>query len=177
MANWCENRLLITGQGQGLDIFAEYAESKSGDNELLSANAFVPYPEKFEELDRISDDYKEKHPDDYAGCPADGYNQDGYEWCCENWGTKCDFCVVNRTRIETVLEYVFDTAWSPPRPAILAMGKMFPALNFRLDYCEPGNGFQGVFIVSGGKIVKDETSDYFPSCDDEDEVPMGAEVT
>lgn len=167
MPNWCENRLTISGQEQGLDIFIEFAKGKDSE---LSANTFIPYPKEFAEMDRVARDYMKEHPDDWAGRPKDGFNHGGYEWCCENWGTKWDFGESMADRINpNTLMYCFDTAWSPPVPVIEAMGKMFPDLSFKLEYWEPGCGFQGKFIVQGGRVVLDETRNYYAyDCDDDE---------
>lgn len=167
MPNWCENRLTVNGQEQGLDIFTEFAK---GEDSELTANAFVPYPKEFVEMDRIAREYMKEHPDDWAGCPKDGFNQGGYEWCCEFWGTKWDLgeCMADRINRNTLI-YCFDTAWSPPGPVIEAMGKMFPALSFKLEYWESGCCFQGELVVQNGQTVLNETRDYYAFDGDEDE--------
>lgn len=167
MPNWCENRLTVTGQGRGLDIFIEFAK---GEDSELTANAFVPYPKEYEEMDRIAREYRKEHPDDIANCPEDGYNHGGYDWRCKNWGTRGDMGESMADRINrNTLEYSFDTAWSPPLPVVEAMGRIFPALSFKLEYWESGCGFQGELIVQNGKTVLNETRKYYAFDCDEDE--------
>lgn len=168
MPNWCENRLTISGAKQGLKIFREYARK---DEELLCFDVFVPYPEEFKNKDRIAqafDDMRDAITDAIvAGAVSnerillrlskaakmsqglyarDGFNSGGHEWCSKHWGTK----------------------WSPPLPVVVAMGKMFPALRFELEYAEPGMAFRGNLIMEDGKITENICENYNP-CDDEED--------
>jgi hypothetical protein len=40
------------------------------------------------------------------------------------------------------------------------MSKMFPDLTFKLKYYEMGNGFKGVFVCKGGKVIKSDEFEY-----------------
>ena len=65
---------------------------------------------------------------------VDGFNSGGYEWCCDNWGTKWGF-VEPRILGEDngYLRYYFESAWAEPTPLILKMSSLFPTLNFTLE--------------------------------------------
>jgi len=178
MPNWCENELYIRGKKEVLDRFKE---TVSEGDQLLSANKLIPYPRAFKVLDdvvRITPNgverrreltEKEKAIVLAAGLDPtrDGFNQGGYEWCCENWGTKWGFCHVkivdeyDCSEDEIEIEYAFDTAWSPPIPLIKKMGEMFPELSFELRYFECGVGFNGILRIENGEVVQDECAAYF----------------
>tara|TARA_Y100000401_G_scaffold108354_1_gene103552 strand:+ start:3162 stop:3557 length:396 start_codon:yes stop_codon:yes gene_type:complete len=82
------------------------------------------------------------------------------EW----WGTKWDIDAMVEDYCALWIQYKFDSAWSPPREAVLAASKRFPTLEFTLRYEEPGMQFIGAFLCKGGNIYKDECIDYdFPS--------------
>jgi len=112
MPNWCECELTVKGSKVELK---KYIKQAKGPNGVLDFNKFIPYPEKFEELDesinqrwkereknlrRLEAEYKaelEKYPVSLPSeelkklrneLPNDGYNQGGYEWCIAQWGTK-----------------------------------------------------------------------------------------
>jgi hypothetical protein len=100
----------------------------------------------------------------------DGYNQGGYNWCVNNWGTKWGFCDIEL--VEEIYQkgkddkcselfYTFNTAWSPALPLIKKMGKMFPSITFDLRYFEQGAGFNGMYIVNKGKVTQDHSGEYF----------------
>jgi hypothetical protein len=76
-----------------------------------------------------------------------------YDWACRNWGTKWN---VNDAAFETTnegLRIIFETAWSPPCPAILAMSKMFPNLKFDMSFSEYGMAFRGTFTAINEKAT------------------------
>lgn len=191
MPNWCDNDLRITGPAKELKRFKDFAkETVDGQEEELSANKFIPYPEKFKKQDELAKKNGEKREElkkklikegmseDKARQKActdipdvkDGYNQGGYSWCCSNWGTKWGFCDIEL--VEEIyrkgkddkcseLFYTFNTAWSPAIPVIKKMGKMFPLLTFDLRYFEQGAGFNGMYIVDKGKVIHDKSGEYF----------------
>lgn len=190
MPNWCENRLTISGVKQGLEIFREYAQR---DEELLCFDVFVPYPEEFKNKDRIAKAFgamRDAITDAMvAGAVSDegilmilqkavglsqglyvqdGFNSGGYTWCCNHWGTKWGCCYGELHMSGDDLVYVFDTAWSPPLPVVVAMGKMFPALRLELEYAEPGMAFRGNLIMEDGEVMEEICENYNP-CDDEED--------
>ncbi len=94
-----------------------------------------------------------------------------YEWCCEHWGTKWNAagaslgegCEEWERRGECVrrVEINFDTAWSPPQPVILRASELYPELEFELRYFERGMGFSGCYCCRAGRVLSDESGDYF----------------
>ena len=174
MPNWCECDLEITYEGENteegikeINRFQEYA--KTGNN-VLDTEKFFPYPERFKKLDEEAEKEYERIralPEEErknAPRPKDGFNQGGYEWCINNWGTKWGIChadLVFTDYKSGVLTYSFDSAWSPPEPVIEKMAKMFPSLRFCLRYFEGGAGFNGIFVCENGEITNAQSGDYF----------------
>ena len=166
----------------------EFASWARTGKELIDFRKFIPYPKEFVDMDREQlihaqkykaawtrymnklgrdpnadeskkfwDDYHRKHP-----AVKDGFNSGGYEWCCENWGTKWNACHTELGYMQDdEVMYHFDTAWSPANPVILAMSKKFPILEFTLTYFECGCAFHGVFQCKEGKVTRDDTAEYF----------------
>jgi hypothetical protein len=68
------------------------------------------------------------------------------DWAIANWGTKwnpadeapCDFT-------DTTMEANFSTAWSPPEPIYNKLCDLFPNLDIKWHYSEPGCDFAGDF--------------------------------
>jgi len=187
MPNHCDNDLRITGPSKELKRFKEFAKD---DKELLSADKFIPYPEKYKKQDEIAHrnnklqedlaDKLEKQGKSRTDAwqeankkyprMKDGYNQGGYSWCCDNWGTKWGFYNVELVEENyqqgkddkySELFYNFNTAWSPAIPVIKKMGKMFPLLEFDLRYFEQGAGYNGMLLIVKGKVEKDLSGEYF----------------
>ena len=181
--NWCENELVVKGEVKELVRFSNFAKTQKS---KIDENKFIPYPEHFKELDDVHREWLKK-ADRYADAitktkrgwycgdlltetqrksftdlhgeqPKDGYNQGGYEWCCNNWGTKWGLCnaegFINKEKKR--IFYNFDTAWSPPEPLVRKMAEMFPELEFTLKFWESGMGFRGTtkYKAEEPQIVK-----------------------
>ena len=177
MPNWVECDFRVEGELSELRKFQIFAKDEC----LLSANKFIPYPKKFEELDKMSKDIHElesmtqktqKEKTKLGKLKIlfnlkgnkDGFNIGGYRWCLDNWGTKWGLCEVELVmEDESELEYTFETAWSPPLPIVKVMGEMFPKLKFELRYFEGGSGFNGLYIMEDGKVETNRQADYFGS--------------
>jgi hypothetical protein len=161
MPNHCYNVLQVVGYKDTLERFKrEVAGVGEKKGSPFSFRRIVPPP-----CDEILD-------------TVEGYNNgfggviDGYHWCQNEWGTKWDAYDfgVDDEEGEVVDGWVnvewgmsddcilcsFHTAWGPPKPVMLALGRKYPELFFSLHYEEAGSGFIGDMEVSEGKVVFDE---------------------
>jgi len=183
MPNHCDNDLYVYGSTKKLREFIEFAKGFDNYNreEALVTEKFIPYPEKFRKMDEEAKDIrteierKRKEGEDVSSIswPTDGFNSGGYEWCIENWGTKWgiyeselqDDSYLNSNPLtdddEEEIMYNFNSAWSPPKPIILRMSKMFPELEFDLRYFESGAAFNGRYNCKAGEVIHDESGPYF----------------
>jgi hypothetical protein len=100
---------------------------------------------------------------------------DWYSWNVRNWGTKWDVSVSNTDEYpETEIQidmpdhllYRFDTAWSPPVPAIHNLSLQYPNLTFDLSY-EEEQGWGGEITFKNGEVV--DQSEYENMCRECDE--------
>jgi len=102
-----------------------------------------------------------------------------YNWNVVNWGTKWDVAVKDgdeypETYIEgptpngenLVVYYNFNTAWSPPMPALARLSAQYPSLLFTLSY-EEETGWGGECEFLRGEIISE--MDYQNRCRDCDE--------
>lgn len=133
--------------------------------EILPFQRIVPYPKEYADKDQIVKEMG--HAKAFELGISDGFNSGGYSWCVGNWGTKwlagngsgeIQFRGKGNTRAVVNLEFV--TAWSPPKPIILALSNQFPSISFSLKYYEGGMGFKGVFSAKNGETLDDHSSDY-----------------
>lgn len=99
-----------------------------------------------------------------------------YDWNVTNWGTKWDVAVSHNDEYpetELVEEwsdrliYRFNTAWSPPLPAIATLSQQYPNLEFNLSY-EEETGWGGEIEYLAGEDTVLEN--YENKCRDCDEV-------
>ncbi len=174
MPNWCECDLEISGPVERVREFLEFAkgEDASGSS-LFDFNRFVPYPERFDEQDRINRAWLDEKPweerteeERESSDAKDGFNSGGYQWCVENWGTKWD---AKEPRVDEQYEQdreleamvMFETAWSPPLPVIKRAAELYPDISFTLKYFERGACYNGMYCCEGGEVVYDESGPYF----------------
>ena len=170
MPNWCENDLRVSGKKEDLKKFIKFMKGENGN---LDFNSFVPYPAKYRKMDeeynkiQMMNEIKREmffslHPKKRD--MKDGYNAGGYEWCCNNWGTKWNAANVDMQKFsalsETVVLINFDTAWSPPVQIVLSMSKKFPMLHFSLEYFEGGAAYKGALDCEKGEILTEWTKEY-----------------
>jgi hypothetical protein len=135
MPNWCNNQLVVTGVSHRIENFSqleEFRAQSSDPQSLLVFSKLVPEPGK---------------PDD-----AD---YDWYSWRVENWGSKWEPDCQDRQEEEGALRYLFQTAWSPPEAWVLKVSEMFPALEFEIEYDEPGMGYAGRSVFRGGTQIEE----------------------
>jgi len=99
-----------------------------------------------------------------------------YDWNVRNWGTKWDVAVSEAeeypdTYIEgptqngenSVVYYNFNTAWSPPFPAMEKLSAQYPSLLLTLSY-EEETGWGGECEFLRGEMISE--SDYENKCRD-----------
>jgi len=80
--------------------------------------------------------------------PEDGW----YEWNAREWGTKWDACNPEMTQDDPstgVVEYRFDTAWTPAEGAFTAIVAQHPELRFHF-HCEEETGWGVEYLGEGG---------------------------
>jgi len=169
MPNWCENDLYITGPRDEVGKFLK--KCRKNGKYTLDFNDFIPYPRYYGFLDKerkIQERMLENSPfyPYFLGVrwfylvAKDGYNQGGYEWCWDNWGTKWNACEVEFHVENDIIVITFSTAWEPPKPVIEAISREFPELRLQLYYYEGGGGFKGEFVCEDGEVVVDMTDEY-----------------
>ena len=184
MPNWCDCDFSVrlpyeeantekVNKDEGIKALKRFQKFATTENSILDADKFIPYPQEFKDLDKKAAEYMEKLktlPGEIRkGMPPwikDGFNSGGYQWCTENWGTKWGICnaALENTDFEYgEFEYIFDTAWAPPKPIIKKMSEMFPLLVFTLKYFESGMGFNGQYTCKNGKVIEDLSGNYFGS--------------
>ena len=164
MPNWCSTTMTVMGPKKELCKFRDFAQTNETpygkkEENVLSTDKFIPYPERFLKLDLKPQTKKTKDSDGRFKTveDKDGYNSGGYDWCSKNWGTKWGICHaqlqvdVNEKRSKfddnekaegkPQLVYTFDTAWSPGTPILVKMSKMFPKLSFKVFTEEESRAF------------------------------------
>ena len=148
------------------DVEAKIAELKArrAAGELQAHRKHEEYPNSWV-TDKYLQDMRDAAEKSVKAKKETGY-EDWYEWCCHNWGTKWPPHVANVVDTEdTAVMMTFDTAWAPPSELIEKLSKLWPTLQFVLEYSEPGMGFLGATAYKGGFEV---AAQYVNSVSDDD---------
>jgi hypothetical protein len=159
MPNWCDNRLVVTGEDSVLDEFTEAIRVDDMHYSIL--DRLLPFPPGLvgEEI--------------YApnGSSFRTFSDRGYNWCLANWGCKWsdkDTLMMENNEGERV--FYLTTPWGPPDKAIVNISKTFPSLTFVLMYHEDGMRFAGGMAVRGGSFLAEFDDDSLvPDYNDDDE--------
>jgi hypothetical protein len=76
-----------------------------------------------------------------------------YGWSCDMWGTKWNAYDIERYDDEAVS---FQTAWSTPVPAMIALSEKFPEVEIRVRYADEDVAHNcGEYILKDGEFIKD----------------------
>jgi len=157
MPNWCENDLTITGPSATLTNISALLGLKKDPPEF-DFNQVLPYPKKYADQDALAEEAR-KTKNDFT--VKDGYNNGGYTWCIDNWGTKWN--VEKEVQVKSLnpsIRLSFSTAWAPPEGIIRALAEKFPTCKISLRYFECGMQFKGRLVLKDGETLEDETFAY-----------------
>lgn len=161
MPNYCMNTLLVTGQAEDVEQFKEAVKGKN-EATALSLEKILPTPNM---------EYKTVTFDNGSEMQVP-VNDDWYYWRIENWGTKWDVDASIFMETKGLVQYRFDSAWSPPVNAIIYCSTRWPTLSFTLEYDEPGMDFWGIEEIVKGEateIVSGPSKWAAENAEDEDE--------
>ena len=137
MPNWCKNKVRIEGDEEEIKHFLETCFV---DGEL-EFEKIIPYPESAPSRDDQPDDLRERinHPF------AKWYNDFGYDWCIETWGTKWG-ASEQKNDLKSYLEKIelyFLTAWRPPEGIHAKIKEMLPSCSITWFYREEWDAICG----------------------------------
>ena len=139
MPNWCSNEVsIIPENGEGLEEMKQFAEECFTEEEL-DFEKVIPYPDSAPSREDQPEDFMErlKHPF------AKWYNDFGYDWCVENWGTKWNASEQANTLGEDEINLDFQTAWSPPQGIYEKIQTRLPNCSISWFYREDGMQVSG----------------------------------
>ena len=152
MPNDCENKLIIRGTYEDLEIFVKTHLKQNEHKEwFLDFNTIIPEPTKRSECDRM---YVMSNGETRGLELCKGKKWfDWYRWRLDNWNTKWGAydCVI--TENDDLLVIYFSTAWTPCKPIINKLIEMYPSLTFDYAYYECGCMLGGYIIGHGGRTT------------------------
>jgi hypothetical protein len=159
MPNWCENKLILQGSESSILAFeARY---------FVEVEVEVEFDNPNQQLDNEGNCIKAKclefRFEKVKPLPPE-HQENWYDWCIENWGTKWDVC--HFVRGDKPGTYFFDTAWSFPQALFDELASQlendFAGLYFEGYFFEAGFGYSGNFYYNdqdGFECHSDEDRD------------------
>ena len=146
MPNWCSNEVSIIAENEeGTEELKQFikdcfTEEEEGDEKpLVDFEKVIPYPDsappKYPQAINIEEQMK--HPF------SKWYNDFGYDWCIENWGTKWNACEQVNVLGEEEIDLDFQTAWSPPQGIYKKIQTRLPNCSISWFYREDGMQLSG----------------------------------
>jgi len=163
MPNWCSNTLEVRGNVEQLKEFTE--KSFIAETGEFTMGGLLPTPKELTEVtspvmwrgDETDLEGKATFEAEAKRIEETYGHADWYSWNTTNWGTKWD---VAESTIgfmdDDALIVSYDTAWSPNINWVEQVSKMFPDLEFRLSFMEPGCNFCGVAHCVDGEVEVSE---------------------
>lgn len=127
MPNYCYNVMVIEGGDQDLANF----KSRWSNTEYFLFCDYLPEP---------------AHEDDVE--------YDWYLWRVNNWGVKWDLNEDDFSfeASDDSLTINFSTPWGPPNVFVKNVAQMYPELQFKISYFEPGMAFGGYLHYHGDEL-------------------------
>lgn len=158
MPNWCSNILTITADDDkevGADIYQALVP-----DEALAAEDIFTY--RNEGWGQLVFTFSKVYPVPEKLANGNGW----YDWCVSNWGTKWDAaCTYVNRKEPQVLEFSYDTAWSPAEGFVKFISRAYPELTFRNDFMETGCSFVGHVTYKNGVCIDDDERDEITRAD------------
>ena len=173
MPNWVFNHLTIEGDAEQIQKvkaqlnapITKHYKDKDEEKPTTYSNPIFSFWNIIAPPDDKLDEYFETHgysPEKgkTGETPMNWYNFNNREW-----GTKWDVAVSDEqkysdTSLEedepTLLRYRFDTAWSPPTPAIEKLSTQYPELTITLSYEEESGWGGEIEYVDGIETILKE---------------------
>lgn len=158
-----------------VEIVAEAMEPKCSRYGLPNRALSFPWVKELgvTTLEELIDHYKKTEPAVYEAAKkiVANFHEHGhvhwYGWNCEHWGTKWDaYSLEEWDNRGDVAEIQFDTAWSPPRPWLVALSLAHPLVCITDVWTDEG-GPKGTLAYQAGDLI-DETYG-MQTWDDEEE--------
>jgi len=143
MPNWCTNEVSVYGTKEDIKSFKDLVQEN--DENIFSFRKIKPIPEELEGTVSGSENAKPDWQKEKSFQLKYKYGADNwYMWCINNWGTKWDACSVDIIdETEQTINYIMETAWSPPEGIVNILRKKFPELDIDWFYREDGCQISG----------------------------------
>ena len=151
MPNWVVNQVKIEGASEQIEELL--AKCRKGE-EAFSFEGIIPMPDY---IYRGALGQKEREL----------YGENNwYDWCYRNWGTKWDACEVDvfHFKGDKYARIAFRTAWCAPMPVYEAMLEQYPDLDIYVEYADEDIGHNCGRWLNGEELEIDEDPIVF-ACD------------
>lgn len=133
MPNWCENKIIISPNGDNDEL------PKGLTGSILDKNGDLTFS--------------------LLMSPPEANVESQIQWCVENWGTKWEpsssepFVLDEETG---EVRFDVETAWSPPLEFMEYLSSVFPDVIVEIKYIEFGMNFMGSCTYIAGLVIEED---------------------
>jgi hypothetical protein len=159
MPNWVYNEIIVTGEASKVEALKKQVGAsyqREGQELLKNEDGTLKFDESGAPIKSpVSNTVEEPFSFWNILKPSEeetnNYNDQGwYNWNIENWGTKWDVNDVDvRDDSPGHWHIYFETAWSAPHEALVALSEQHPEVEIRNEWREE-QGFGAFDVYSGG---------------------------
>ena len=147
-----------------LDAYYERSERlvREAERIMLESHPNPPKPPTPEEMrDSLVEAFSKPIEVDFASVAQEfesklAVENGWYYWNIRNWGTKWELTEAWKEQFADILQYSFQSAWSPPAEAISLLAKQYPMLSFSMSGLDEGDNFAYAIEWENGEMVSEE---------------------
>jgi hypothetical protein len=172
MPNWVFNHVFIEGEPEQIEKvknqlnapITKHYKNEGEENPTIYSNPIFSFWNIIAPPSEKLDEYFGTHG--YEGGESKGDTLiNWYNFNNREWGTKWDVGVADdagysetelQEESDTSLHYKFDTAWSPPTPAIQKLSEQYPELKITICYEEENEWGGEIEYLAGEEVSVDE---------------------
>jgi hypothetical protein len=148
MPNYCINKVKVSSSDkEELTRFKENVLDEGFDFEKI-----IPYP--IDAPLEAKEEHEKKNDITHQNEWTQWYNDKGYHWCSEAWGTKWNRIGLKINKLKSGYKLNFDSAWCPPYGIYMRLRNKYPKLDFTWVYLMEEDGYEEKYLLNDKEALE-----------------------
>ena len=148
MPNYCINKVKVSSSDkEELTRFKENILDEGFDFEKI-----IPYP--IDAPLEAKEEHEKKNDITHQNEWTQWYNDKGYHWCSEAWGTKWNRIGLKINKLKNGYKLNFDSAWCPPYGIYMRLRNKYPKLDFTWVYLMEEDGYENKYLLNDKEAIE-----------------------